>query len=58
MIFKWLRAPASIPAMISVVVFIVADLERMKTLPSVAAGTLVLACLVALGAGLLASYAH
>jgi hypothetical protein len=37
---------------------IVADLERMKTLPSVAAGTLVLACLVALGAGLLASYAH
>ena len=55
-IFKWLLAPASILATISVVVFIVADLEGMKTLRSVAAGALVLACLVTLGAGLFALY--
>jgi hypothetical protein len=55
-IFKWLLAPASILATISVVVFVVADLERMKTLRSIAAGALVLACLLTLGAGLLGWY--
>lgn len=55
-IFKWLLVPASMLATISFVVFVLADLERMRTLRSVAAGTLVLACLLAVGAGLLALY--
>jgi hypothetical protein len=55
-IFKWLLAPASILAAISVVVFILANLERMKTLRSIASGALVLACLVTLGAVLFAVY--
>jgi hypothetical protein len=55
-IFKWLLAPASILAIISVVVFVLADLARMKTLRSVAAGTLVLASLATLAAGLFALY--
>ena len=55
-IFKWLLAPASILAAISVVVYILADLERMRTLRSVAAGALVLACLLTISAGLLALY--
>ena len=41
-------APASTLATIAVVVFSVADLERMKTLRSVATGGLVLTCLVTL----------
>jgi len=36
-VFKWLLAPASIVGVVSFVVFIVADLERMKTLRSIAA---------------------
>lgn len=55
-IFKWILAPASILATISVVIFMVADLERMKTLRSVATGALVLSCLATLGAGLFALY--
>jgi hypothetical protein len=55
-IFKWLLAPASILATIAVVVFVLADLERMKTVRSVAAEALVLASLVTLGAGLFALY--
>jgi hypothetical protein len=55
MMFKWLLVPASILAMISLAVFVVADAERI-TLRSVAAGTLLLACLVMLGAGLSALF--
>jgi hypothetical protein len=55
-VFKWLLAPASIIGVVSFVVFILADLERMKTLRSIAAGAFVLACLVTVGAGLLALY--
>lgn len=55
-IFKWLLAPASLLAAIALVVFIVADLQRMKGLRSVAAGALVLACLVTIGAGLFGLY--
>lgn len=55
-IFKWILAPASILATISLIVFIVADLERMKTLRSVAVGALMFAFLVTLGAGLFALY--
>jgi hypothetical protein len=55
MMFKWLLVPASILATISLAVFVVADVERI-TLRSVAAGTLLLACLVMLGAGLFALY--
>jgi succinate dehydrogenase hydrophobic anchor subunit len=55
-VFTWVLAPASILATLSVVVFVLADLERMKTLRAVAIGALVLACLVTLGAGLFALY--
>jgi succinate dehydrogenase hydrophobic anchor subunit len=55
-VFSWLLAPASILAALSLVVFVLADFERMKTLRAVATGALVLACLVTLGAGLFALY--
>jgi hypothetical protein len=38
-IFKWLLLPASVLVVLGVVVFIVADMERMKALRSVAAGS-------------------
>jgi hypothetical protein len=55
-VFRWLLAPASILATLSVVVFVLADLERMKTLRAVATAALGLACLITLGAGLFALY--
>jgi hypothetical protein len=55
-IFKWLLALASILATIALVVFIEADRRQMRTLRSVAAGTLVLAGLLTLVAGLLPLY--
>jgi hypothetical protein len=55
-LFKWLLLPAAVLATISFVVFIFADLEKMKTLRSVAVGALVLACIAAIGAGLLLLY--
>jgi hypothetical protein len=55
-LFKWLLAPASVLAVASLVVFVMADLERMKTLRSVAASAFVVACLLTLSAGLIALY--
>lgn len=55
-IFRWILAPASVLATVSVVVFIVADVEQMSTLRAVAAGALAFALLVTLGAALIALY--
>jgi hypothetical protein len=52
--FKWLLVPATILAAVGVVVFVVADMERMRTLRSIATAGIVVACLLTVAAVLIA----
>jgi hypothetical protein len=53
-IFKWLLVPASLLIVLGVVVFVMADLHRMKGVRSVAVSVIIIACLLALAAALIA----
>ena len=55
-IFKWLLVPASVLVVLGVVVFVLADLNRMTTVRSVALSVIAIACLLTLAAGLIAWY--
>ena len=54
--FKWLLVPASALAVLGVILFIQADMEAMRTLRSVAAGVVAVACLLAIAGGVIARF--
>ena len=55
-IFKWLLVPASVLVIVGVMGFILADLERMRTVRSIAVSVIAVACLLALVAAFMAWY--
>ena len=55
-IFKWLLGPATVLGIVGFIVFVMADVQRMRAVRSIAVSMIVVACLLTLVAAFMAWY--